>query len=225
MNDPRRRDHQEGMGCGTKFLIGIFIVAAMAMIGLIGLAFLVPYLIDRGVEAYTDAAPVAMDAVPLPPEEREAIDARVEEFREAIDEGEYTRPLVLTEEEINGVLAEEVDKQDGQVQLAFLPGEVKAYVSLPIKRELPLGPWSRDLTGRYLNGVATVALGIVDGKLDFSIREFDVKGRKLPAYALDAIEGQVEQSGALDDEEVRSYIERTAELRVEQGRIVLTPRQ
>ena len=195
------------------------------MIGLIVLAFVVPWMIDRTVEAYTDAEPIEMNAPALAPKHREELDARVEEFAESIDSGEFTRPLILTEEEINGVLAEEVDPRDGAVQLALLPGEVHAFVSLPIDAELPLGPWSRDLTGRYLNGVAAVELTLMGGELGFRIKEFDVKGRKLPGYALEALEREVRSSGALDDDEVRDYVRRAGELRVERGRIVITPKE
>jgi hypothetical protein len=224
MFDPRRHDKADRKGCGTPILIGAFVAGAVAMIGLVALAFIVPWMIDRAVEAYTDAEPIEMNAAELPPEQREALDMRVEEFRESIDAGGFTRPLILTEDEINGVLAEEVDPRDGAVQLALLPGRVQAFVSLPINADLPLGPWSRDLSGRYLNGVATVEIGISDSRLDFSITDFDVKGKKLPGYALEALEREVEKSGALDDEEVREYLDRASELRVEHGRIVLTPK-
>jgi hypothetical protein len=95
---------------------------------------------------------------------------------------------------------------------------------MPIKTELPLGPWSRDLTGRYLNGVAAVEVAIAGGGLDFHIREFKVKGRNLPGYALEALEHEIRRSGALDGEELNDYVRRAGGLRIERGRIVITPK-
>ena len=213
------------MGWGTRILIGTFIAGALVMIGLVALAFIIPWMIDRTVEAYTDTEPIGMNAVALPPEQREELDARVEEFRDSVDSGGFTRSLILTEEEINGVLAEEVDPRDGEVQISLEEGLVRAFISMPIRAELPLGPWSRDLTGRYLNGVADVELTLADGELEFRIRDFEVKGRKLPDYALEALEGEVRKSGALDDDEVRDYVHRAGDLRVERGRIVITPKE
>lgn len=221
MADPRRHDESPGTGCGTRILLGLFGVAALSMLALIALAFIVPRAIDRAVETYTDAAPMPMRAEPLPPEEREAIEQRVDAFSEAIDSGVPAAPLILTEDELNAVLADEMKKEDGAIQLELLPGRVRAHVSLPIEAELPLGPWARDLTGRYLNGVAVVDLRLADGKLDYTIREFDVKGRKLPGYALEALQRELERSGVFEDEDVTEYLHRASDLRVESGRIVL----
>ncbi len=223
MIDPRKHDRSDRMGWGTKILIGLFALGALVMLALIGLGLMMPYLIDRAVERYTDSAPIAMDSKTLAPEVREEVEARIDAFRESIDAGESSGPLILTEEEINGLLAEEVDPRDGAVQLALEQNLVRAYVSLPIRAELPLGPWSRDLTGRYLNGVASVELGLAGGKLDYNIREFNVKGHPLPDYALDALEREVERTGAFDNQELRDYVRKARELRIEPGRIVLTP--
>jgi hypothetical protein len=225
MIDPRKHDASpHTMGWGTRILIALFAAGALVMLALIGIGLALPYFIDRAVERYTDAAPIDMQATPLTAEVREALDARVEEFRESIDAGEFTRPFMLTEEEINGVLAEEVDPRDGAVQISLEPGLVRAFVSMPIKTELPLGPWSRDLTGRYLNGVAAVELALAGDRLEFHIREFEVKGRKLPGYALEALEREVRRTGALDDDEMQDYVRRAGELRIERGRIVITPK-
>jgi hypothetical protein len=224
MTDPRRHDGTPGTGFGTKILLGAFGVAACAMLGLIALAFIVPRLIDRAVEAYTDDEPLPIRGEPLPEFEREALDVRVEEFGDALDAGERVEPLILTERELNAVLAEEMNEEDGSIQLELFPGQVRAHMSLPIDAELPLGPWARDLRGRYLNGTAAVDLRLVNGELDFTIREFDVKGRKLPGYALDALQSELERSGVFEDEDVAEYLKRVSDLRIEMGRIVLSAR-
>jgi hypothetical protein len=224
MIDPRQYDESRGTGCGTRILLGVFAVAAVAMLAMIALAFIIPRAIDRAVETYTDAAPLPVRGEPLPPEEREELDARVDEFAEALDANEPTEPLVLTEEELNAVLAEEIDEEDGSIYLELIPGQVRAQVSLPIKAELPLGPWARDLTGRYLNGTALVDLRLNAGRLDFTIREFDVKGHKLPGYAVDALQKELERTGVFEDDDVTDYLQRVSELRIEPGRIVLIPR-
>ena len=105
-----------------------------------------------------------------------------------------------------------------------MPGKVRAHVSVQIRAELPLGPWARDLRGRYLNGTAAVDLRLVNGELDFTIREFDVKGRRLPGYALDALQSELERTGVFESEDVQGYLSRVDDLRVGSGRIVLIPR-
>lgn len=191
------------------------------MLGLIALAFIIPRAVDRAVEAYTDAAPIVIHTEPLPETEQAELDARVEAFGDALDAGTPIEPLILTERELNAVLAREVKPEHGSIRLELLPGQVRAHVSLPIKAELPLGPWARDLTGRYLNGTAAVDVWLAEGKLGFTIREFDVKGRKLPGYAIDALQRELERAGVFDDEDVNSYLDRISDLRIETGRIVL----
>jgi hypothetical protein len=212
------------MGWGTKLVLGGFAVGATVMVCLIGLSFLVPRVVDRAVEAYTDARP-ALPALPeVSKEEAEAVHTRVDAYDKALDAHEAREPLVLTERDVNSLLADSMKGDDGAaVGVQLLPGQVRAQVSLRLTQTLPLGPWSRNLTGRYLNGVATFDAGVRDGALELRLAEFEMKGRRLPEYVLDVLRGEMERSGVLEDEGVRKFLDKVSSVQFDSGQITIAP--
>ncbi len=221
MIDPRWRE-REGMGWGTKLVLVGFAVGAAAMVGLIGLSFLLPRVVDRAVEAYTDARPV-MAAVPeVSEEEVKAITSRVEDYEKLLDAHEARESLVLTEHEVNVLLADSMKGEDeAGVAVELLPGQVRAQLSLKLTQTLPLGPWSRDLTGRYLNGMATFDAEVRDGALELRLAEFEVKGRRLPEYVLDVLRGEIERSGVLDDASVKEFLDKVGSVKFDEGQVTI----
>ncbi len=224
MINPRAPHEAEGMGWGTKLVLAGFAVGAAAMLALIGLSFVVPRAIDRAIETYTDSAP-AVSALPeTTVEERDAIQERVDKYADALDAHEATEPLVLTEREVNALLTDALEENDdAAVGVELLPGQVRARVSLRLTQILPLGPWTRDLSGRYLNGTATFDAAVLNGTLDLNLAAFDVKGRALPERVLRILRDEIAKSGALDDESVRDFLDKVGSVDFESGQVTVTP--
>ncbi len=224
MVDPRRFDTENKMGVGTKLLLGAFACAAVAMIGVIGFSLAFSHFLDRAVESYTDMKP---DLPPMPvvaQVEVDAIEQRVEDYEEAIDAGTVHAPLVLSEDEVNVLLADALKDEEGTVaRVDLLPGQVQAQLSMLLTQTLPLGPWSRDLSGRYLNGKATFDAAVRDGALDLRLVAFEVKGRQLPERVLAVLRDEIEESGALDDEDVQAFLNKVDSVEFGTGRVTITP--
>jgi len=224
MIDPRTYDTPAKMGLGTKLLLAAFACAAGAMVLIIGFSFAFSWFIDRAVANYTDTEPAVASMPVAPPEEVEAIEQRVEQYDEALEAGEAREPLVLTEREVNVLLADAIAEEEGAaVDVRLLPGQVQAQVSLQLTQTLPLGPWSRDLTGRYLNGTATFDAVVRNGALDLHLAAFEVKGRPLPERVLAILRDEIEKSGALDDEDVQEFLNKVDSVEFGTGRVTITP--
>jgi len=212
------------MGCGTKILLAAFAVGAVMMLGLIALGFALPRMIDRAVEAYTDAAPSVAAQPDIPEAEREAVQTRVDDFADALDARTADEPLVLTERDVNALLAEATqDSEDAMVGVELLPGQLRAQVSLRLTQSLPLGPWSRDLTGRYLNGTATFDAAVRDGTMNLHLASFEVKGRRLPEPALEVLRDEITKSGVLQDESVQEFLDHVSSVEFQSGQVTITP--
>lgn len=224
MVDPRDYDKSARMGCGTKLLLFAFAGAAGAMLLIIGFSFVFSWFIDRTVENYTDTEPAVASMPVASPEEVEEIEQRVDRYDEALEAGDAEEPLVLTEREVNVLLADAIQDEEGAaVDVRLLPGQVQAQVSLRLTQTLPLGPWSRDLSGRYLNGMATFDAAVRNGALDLHLAAFEVKGRQLPERILAILRDEIDKSGALDDEEVQEFLDKVDSVEFGTGQITITP--
>jgi hypothetical protein len=224
MTDPRDYDQSGKMGWGSKLLLIAFACAAGMMVFIIGFSFVFSRFLDRTIENYTDAGPVVPATAAASPEETEAIEQRVEDYDEALNAGEAQEPLVLSEHEVNVLLADALKDDDGTaVGVRLLPGQVQAQVSVLLTQTLPLGPWTRDLTGRYLNGTATFDAAVHNGELDLRLASFEVKGRRLPERVLAVLRNEIENAGVLDDPEVQEFIGKVDSVDVGAGQLTIIP--
>ncbi len=220
-NDPTR-----GKSVGkwaTVGLLGCFSMAAVAMLVLIALSFLVPRAVNRAVEAYTDTLPQIFEETEMDTVESEALHDRLDRFEESLDEGRKAEPLALSEDELNFLLSELADEEDvgGSFHVDLRGGRVAVRVSLPLEQDISFGPWAQSLRGRYLNGEATFDVGIEDGDLDLDLVSFEVKERSMPGWALELVRDFIDESGVLQSDEVLEVTRKLERLDVQEDRVVL----
>jgi len=209
---------------GTAILLGCFGVAAFCMVVLIGAAFMVPRMIDGAIENYTDTEPQLPPPPEIAEEEGEDLLEQVESFAEALEEGEPTEPLVLDEEELNYLLQEAAKEEDfgGGVYVELHEDQVSAMLSVPIDEDVDLGPWSRDLRGRYINGRAMLDVDVSDGKLEVNLDSFSIKGREVPGWLLDMVQDLIDDSGVLRSEDVRKITEKLESLDIDEDQLTVS---
>lgn len=210
---------------GNAALLGCFATAALAMVVLISLSFLVPMAVDRVVETYTDAAPAPLEPLRITEEAGEALHERVEVFREELEEGIARDDLALSEDEVNFLLAEALRDEDfeGSLHLELRRETISAHVSLPVNEDISLGPWSRSVRGRYLNGIATVRVALAGEVVELDIVSVEVKGREIPGWLLRRLEQGIAESGILDSEDVREVARKLDGLEIHDRRVVFSP--
>lgn len=226
MNAPRTADRETRWGWGTWLLLGACGAAAAAMIVIILLSLLVPRAIDRAVAAYTSSAPLELPEVSSNSAEREAIEGRIETFGSDLEEGRAEGPLILTEDELNKLVAEAVEDEAIEgLYVDLRPGGVRARVSIPLRGTLPLGPWSRDLSGRYLNGTASFEVALRGEGLDLRLTGFDVNGRALPEYALRVLREELAKQRLFEEPEIEDALQRVESIEIDDERVVIHPKR
>jgi hypothetical protein len=197
-----------GLACGTMLI-------------LISLAFIVPRVLDSMIETYTEDEPAAIALVTLSDDELEELENRIDEFTATVDEGEWARPLRLSETDINGLFRSEVDDFAGAVHFKFRENQVIGDLSIHLDTDIKLGPWEKTLAGRFLNGQATFDLSIVDGELELSLAKFIVSGEEIPDWIVRQIQNQIDREGWLDNKDIEEITQKIDTLEVKNKEIVL----
>jgi len=163
---PKRR------GC---LFYGCLTCVVLALVTLL-LAFLAVRAVKNKVYAYTDGQPMQLPKVEMSDAEYQSLSQRVKTFGEAMEQGKSAEPLILTERDINALLAKAANMKElaDKVYVSVNGNQVKGQVSIPLSF---LGWLGR---GRYLNGEATFNVSLENGVLIVTAQEVKVKGKPLP---------------------------------------------
>jgi hypothetical protein len=214
-DEPRSRQR----GC---FFYGCVIASVLIVLMIIALA-LVAYLAirtaNRYLEEYTATAPRELPKVDLSEEQRkEAVD-RLKAFRQAVNEGTATEPLVLTGDDLNALLEEEPQLK-GRVHLTVEGDEVKGQVSIPLSVFLD----TSFTQGRYLNGEAKFKASLDNGVLIVTLDSLEVNGKSPPEQIMTDIRKQNLARDAYKDPKNAEMMRRFESLQIKDGKIILKPR-
>jgi hypothetical protein len=138
------------------------------------------YVLDQAVKL-SDPAPLPLPKVEMSSALAASLQERVKAFAKALDSGATPEPLVLTEQELNVLIASvpELSGLKDKVYLSLGGDQIKGQVSLPLDG-LPLSRFR----GRYLNGAATFKTSLENGVLIVTLDSLQVKGQQLPKSVL-----------------------------------------
>ena len=209
---PRQR------GC---FFYGCIIASVMAvlMVILVGVgAFLTYRFVGRLVDEYTSTTPRDLPKVEMPPEQLKTLKDRVESFKEAVNTGAPTEPLVLTSDDLNALIAENPELK-GIVYVKLEGNEAKGQISLPLDK-LNVGM----VRGRYLNGEADFKASLSEGVLIVTLESIEVNGQKLPDEFLTELRKQNLAKDTYKDEKTSEMIRKLESLEIKDGKIILKVR-
>lgn len=222
---PSNMRNSQEPGCGKIILIVVFCIAAFMMLVLIGLAVMVPRGLNNAVDRYTSTEPSIIAVERMSEEEWEVLEDRVDAFADAMDADEPAAPLILTEAEINALLLDAVgdDLEDFALRVQLEENRFIADLSIPLQSEFEMGPWSRDLNGRYLNGQAVYDLRFADGELEARLISFTVNEKQIPQWIMSIVQDEFDADDVLRDPEMQEVLEKVESFIVEDDRVILTP--
>ena len=108
-------------GC---FFYGCITVSILTVLSVVGIYFGFRYAMKKLqalAEEYTEPTPVAIQVVELPTDRLQALQARLAEFKRAMDAGLAGQTLTLSADEINGLIASapEVKELKGKAKQAW----------------------------------------------------------------------------------------------------------
>ena len=215
---PQKKPH----GCffwGCITLVILFVLAALAA-GIGGYALL-RFFVNTAKE-YSDTEPVPMPPVVMPEKEREELRQRVNTYAKALDDRTASEPLILTAEDINALLDDNPNFR-GRASVTIEGDKIKAKVSLPLDALAKI-PGFKELSGRYLNGTATLRVSLRDDELDVRASDIIVKGKPLPAQFADSFSRENLAKEQMKDPKFRASIRKFESIEVKDGKVIVTPR-
>jgi hypothetical protein len=213
MNDGSNPPKQRGClfyGCLSLAIIGLLMIVGILVVG-----YFAKRAINRLIADYTDTTPAPIQKVEYPPEQLEALRARLKGFKEAMDRGGAPAELVLNAEDLNALITAEKNLS-GKVFVQIDEGKIKGNISLPLE---DLGPLK--LKGRYLNGTGVFKVKLENGFLDVTLDTLEVKGKSLPDPFLRELKKQNLAKDATNDPEARDTIEKLQSIQVKDGQVIL----
>jgi hypothetical protein len=164
---------KQGKGCLYYGCITAIIIAVVLCIGIF---FGARYFMSEMVERYTQEKPQSLPALDSSTESYLRVKERVEQFQSAARAGQQST-LELTADEINTFLSS-YPGLEGLTEYfrVAIPGD-----SLDFVLSVPLDQMG--VENRYLNGTASLAVSIVDGKPQVGLRAMQIGGVKIPEEA------------------------------------------
>jgi hypothetical protein len=198
-------------------LCGLVLLLVVVIAGLIGLRYA-----KKMYYEFTDSQPIALPEVKLSQPEIEALRHKVDDFRESVKAGRHTRPLTLTADEINALIAGDKDLKamKGKFYVSLENDQIKAQLSVPLDElNLPI------FKGRYLNGAATLSLFLRDGTLYLIPQDITVKGKPLPSVYSQSIRKQNLAQDMDNDPKASDALKQIQSIEVKNGELTIVPKE
>lgn len=193
----------------------------MLLVLVLGALLIGFHYVKQLVNSYTDTKPVALPTVQMPQAEIDKLKQRFDTFQQAVREEHPAKPLSLTDEEINALIAGGTQWQalKGKFYIRLDGNQLKSEVSLPLQE---VG-WKM-LQGRYLNGSATFSLVFRNGVLSVSPQTLLVKGKPLPESFMQVIRQENFALGLTNEPAAVALLKGLQKIQVKDGNLVLEPR-
>ena len=184
------------------------------------MAFFAVRFIRGRIADYTEAAPMKLPKVEMAEAEFKELETRVKSFGDAMDQGKPAEPLVLTEREVNALLAKQPEAKEfaDKFYVSLEGDQVKGRVSLP----LPHLGWLA--SGRYLNGDAAFNVSLENGVLIVTAREVAVRGLALPDSVMTQLRQQNLAKDVYKNPKNAEAIRKLESLQVRDGRVTIKAR-
>jgi|GEM_PF-482095 len=198
-------------GCITAAVVGVLFLVAVGVSGYFGYQ---AYL--KIVNQYTSPTPVTLPKVEMSKEDRTALLARIDAFKDALEKDQETEPLVLSGDELNVWLAEKGGEDAERVFFVLEGDKLNGQVSLPLD-ELPFP----GVKGRYLNGKGTFLASLRNGELDVRVDSIEVNGKPLPAPLQASLTNTNLAKDATKDPENARQLNKLESLEIKDGKLII----
>ena len=209
---------------GCFFYGCITVLVLTVLVGIAGF-FLVRYGLNKFtafVEQYTETTPMTLESVEMSKADYQQLDKRVTAFADAVNARKATPPLVLTENEINALIANNPAWRSlkGKVYVTIEGDQIKGKVSIPMD-DLAQAPGLSRLKGRYLNGSAALKVSLTNGVLAVTILSLEVKGQSPPPPVMAQLQTINFAQNSAQDPKTQEMIGRFESIEVKDGKITI----
>jgi hypothetical protein len=215
-NPPTPPAENKGRGCffyGCLTLTLFFLLACVA-------GFIAIRWVKNEIATYTDAAPAELPKVQMDAAEFQTLQQQVKTFGDAISNGKPAGELILTERDVNALIARTPDTKNvaGKIYISFTNHQVRAQMSIPLEHIARL---AKD---RYFNGEATFNVSLKNGVLIVTADQASVRGTPLPDTFMSQLRKENLAKEAYKDAEKAKWISNLESVDVQDGRVVIKAR-
>jgi hypothetical protein len=209
---PKRRHGCFFYGCITSLVLLVLMLGAL----LLGLHY-----VKKLVNRFTDTQPMVLPTVQMSQPEIERVRERFEAFRQAVRDQRAVKPLALTADDINALIATGTGQLPlkGRFYVRVEGNQLRSEISLPLE-DIGL----RMFTGRYLNGSATFNIALHNGTPFVTAQTITVKGQSLPEAYMRSIRKENLAAGLVNDPEAVALLQRLQSVQVQDGTLVIEPK-
>lgn len=148
--------------------------------------------------------------------EYEAVQAKIENFKNAVEGGISGVELVLTADDINAIIVSNADLAElkGMAYVKIEDDKIAVDMSMPLDR-IP------GFSGRYLNGSATINASMEAGMLFVGFDRIEVNGEPVPETIMEQLRNENMAKGLYKNKEMMEIIGKVQDVRVEDGKLIL----
>jgi hypothetical protein len=193
---------------------GCFFYGCITVIVLAVLLALVLYLgyrfINSKFNEYTADTPEVFPQVNLPADERDALEKRFKEFRDALEAQTPVEPLVLNSNQINALIEDNSD--------------MKGKLHVDIKGDKIEGQLSWPMFGRFLNGTADLKVSLKDGVLIVIADSVSVKEQPLPESVMQGFRSKNLAQDAYKNPKNAEELRKIESIEIKDGTIIIKAR-
>jgi hypothetical protein len=208
---------RKGRGC---FFYGC-LTSLVLLLVICVMGFLAIRWARNRISGFTSSAPMELPKVEMADTEFQALEQRVETFGAALNQGKAAEPLVLTERELNALIARTPATKQlaNKVYVSLKDNQVRGQVSIPLNG---LGWVGR---GRYLNGEAAMNVSLQNGVLIVTADEVKVQGRPLPETFMKGVRQENLAKELYRDPKTAAVISQLDSVQVQDGCAVVKARE
>lgn len=174
------------------------------------------------VTDFTEPAPMSLPTVQMAPADLDKLQLRVEQFRDAVKQGDSVPPpLTLNSTEINALIATDPDMSafKRRIYLTLTNNQAKGLLSIPMEQiGLPM------FKGRYLNGEGVFTISFRNGALFINAMKLTVKGKVVPEPYMDKIRQQNLAENLDQDPRGKAALSKLNEIQIKDDRLLIVPK-
>jgi len=213
---PKEKKSRLGLYLGIGCLTAAVLMGVLGYLGYKG----VKGVISGFVEEFTDTEPRALPEVLMSEEDARTVIATVEDFKEAVRQGQPTDPLLLTGDDTNLLIHSHPNWKSlkGKVYITIEDDNIRGEVSIPLDE---IGGFVK---GRYLNGSAVFSVALLDGRLLVFVNAIEVKGKSLPEGFMKQFRTENLAKDANENEDMADVIEKLDSIFVKDSQLIIVPK-
>lgn len=223
--------HGENGGNGKKIALGCSLgcLVSIVICAVVGYFFFIAMKKKAAdaVGSYTSPQPIEIVEPMTPEAEVSDAVARFDKFAAAISAGEASEPLLLSESDINALLFHHPSFKAaaGKGIVSIKNNKLTTTVSLSFDDlNIPFQFIAEEVEGRHFNGVATMSIGMSDGRPEVYIEELLFNGAPVPQILTDVIRQEDPMKKLEENSSLRVFVEGIEDIRIEYDQLKITPK-